>query len=82
MPSVSVTKCAAGYKFVPKNGANATKCEACPEGTFNDKDDASTTCVTHNACADSSVKVKGTASKDAVCKPGMWIPSVSSHQLP
>merc|ERR1712176_927410 len=59
--------CAAGKKFVAKNGAVAAKCEACGTGAFNAKDDASTTCTAHNKCTDSSVKTAGDATKDAVC---------------
>merc|ERR1712003_538612 len=62
-----VTKCAAGKKFVAKNGAVAAKCEACGTGTFNAKDDASTTCTAHNKCTSTSVKTAGDATKDAVC---------------
>merc|ERR1712174_191866 len=61
------TKSAAGKKFVAKNGAVAAKCEVCATGTFNDKDDASTTCAAHNKCTDSSVKTAGDTTKDAVC---------------
>merc|ERR1712176_798392 len=63
----AVTKCAAGSKFIPKNGAAAAKCEACGTGTFNAKDDASTTCAAHNKCTSTSVKTAGDATKDAVC---------------
>ena len=69
---VPVTKCAAGKKLVPKNGANAAKCEACASGTFNAKDDASDSCAKHNTCEDSATKTKGTATQDAVCETGVW----------
>merc|ERR1712174_182845 len=59
--------CAAGKKFVAKNGNVAAKCEACATGKFNAKDDASTTCADHNKCTTTSVKTAGDATKDAVC---------------
>ena len=68
---VSVTKCAAGKKFVAAQNRNPAKCEPCASGTFNVNDDASTQCAKHNACTDTTVKKAGTASKDAVCDPGM-----------
>ena len=64
---VSVTKCAAGKKFVAAQNGNPAKCEACGSGTFNANDDDSTVCTAHNTCADSSVEEAGTLSKDAVC---------------
>merc|ERR1711881_105267 len=67
MGTGAVTKCAAGKKFVAKNGNVAAKCEACAKGTFNAKDDASTTCAAHNKCTSTSVKTAGDATKDAVC---------------
>ena len=68
----TVTKCAAGKKFVPAESGTPSKCETCPEGTFNANDDASVVCAKHNACADSGVKDKGTTSTDAVCNPGIY----------
>merc|ERR1712176_1009578 len=61
------TKCAAGKKFVAKNGNVAAKCEACATGKFNAKDDNSASCADHNKCTDSSVKTAGDTTKDAVC---------------
>ena len=69
----AVTKCAPGKKFVPAKNGNPAKCENCPSGTFNAKDDSSTECTKHNACTDTTVKEAGTASKDAVCNPGMVV---------
>merc|ERR1712038_1623750 len=62
-----VTKCAAGKKFVAKNGNVAAKCDVCATGKFNAKDDNSASCADHNKCTDSSVKTKGDTTKDAVC---------------
>ena len=71
-------KCAPGKKFVAAETGNG-KCEGCPSGTFNAKDDSSTKCAAHNPCADTTVKEAGTASKDAVCNPGMFIYIHSRH---
>ena len=70
---VTVTQCAPGKKFVPAKNGTPSKCEICASGTFNAEHDASKECAKHNACADSGVKDKGTASKDAVCEPGMCV---------
>ena len=70
---VSVTKCAAGKKFVAAKNGDPSKCQGCASGTFNANDDSSTKCAAHNPCADTTVKEAGTASKDAVCNPGMFI---------
>ena len=67
----SVTKCAVGKKFVAAENGNSGKCEACPSGTFNANNDASTKCAKHNPCTDTTVKEAGTASEDAVCNPGI-----------
>ena len=69
---VSVTKCAAGKKFVAAQNGNPAKCEACGSGTFNANNDVSTKCTAHNPCTDTKVKDAGTPSKDAVCKPRMF----------
>ena len=74
-------KCAAGKKFVPfnfKNG-NAAKCEPCASGTFNTDDGRSTECAIHNPCVDTTVKVAGTPSKDAVCNPGVFSRTTLTH---
>ena len=70
---VPVSKCAAGKRFVAANNGDPATCEACTSGTFNANDDASTECAKHNACADTTVQEAGTASKDAVCNPGMLV---------
>ena len=73
MSWVAVTKCAAGKKFVAANNGNPAKCETCASGTFNANDDSSTECAKHNPCPDTTVKEAGTASKDAVCNPGLFV---------
>ena len=76
---MSVTKCAPGKKFLAVQNGNPAKCETCASGTFNANDDASTQCAKHNPCTDTTVKEAGTASKDAVCNPGMFIYIHSRH---
>ena len=68
---VSVTKCAVGKKFVAAKKGDPAECQPCPSGTFNANNDASTQCTEHNPCTDTTVKEAGTASKDAVCNPGI-----------
>ena len=70
---VPVTKCAAGKRFVAANNGDPATCEACGLGMFNANDDSGTECAKHSACPDTTVKVKGTASKDAVCNPGLFV---------
>jgi len=62
-----ISKCAAGKKFVAISGSDAAKCDDCGKGTFNAKDDNSTTCAPHNTCKDLSTTTKGTPKADAVC---------------
>ena len=71
--------CPAGTKSVPATRTSEAKCEDCTQGTFNAKDDASEECAKHNPCTDTTVKEKGTASKDVVCNPGMWIYIRATH---
>ena len=61
-----ISKCAAGKKFVAISGKTAAKCEVCGSGTFNAKNDKSTTCTTHTKCK-TPVKTNGTTTKDTEC---------------
>ena len=69
---MTVVKCAAGRKLVPRTDKDDAKCQACPYGTFNAKHDNSTECVKHDTCADSKfVKKYGNSTTDAECGPGI-----------
>ena len=70
---MTVTKCAAGKKFVFRTDKDDAKCQACPTGTFNAKRDASTEYMKHKSCADAKVWINGTTTQDTLCETSKWI---------